>query len=379
MNETMKAIAIHVGLTYSGQMQAELRERKRIVIPEPEPPKAAQEAHKAQVASWQDDIDMEIKSLTDTIADLEALKTNSSVVVTIRETKLKIAKLEKARKSNPPELVLTGKDLKKYNSDWKRYTSQVEQLDAHRMQVASLILGQITPALLTRLEQLPDWEDIRSAQDPLQLYDVIERAVWSQTKDAYPYKIAMDYFTTFCNYRQPANLQDAEYSDKFNTMASILESVSLTLSHQPSMLNYISQELYGKDFDDLSDVGAIEKVIEDNQERFLAYCMIRFSNQSHAGLRDSLHNDFIQGSKRYPKKRSGALLLLEQTTKTPTVSSVSEGSSFAQKGGHAKNKSKSKSNKNPWANKECTHCGKKGHRPPNGSTSSRVRPDQGFG
>jgi hypothetical protein len=45
------------------------------------------------------------------------------------------------------------------------------------------------------------------------------------------------------------------------------------------------------------------------------------------------------------------------------VSSSSEGSSFAQKGGHVKNKSKSKSTDNPWANKECTHCGKKGHNP----------------
>jgi hypothetical protein len=168
----------------------------------------------------------------------------------------------------------------------------------------------------------------------------------------------------YFHFHQPANLPDAEYHDRFNTMVSILDSVSLTLSHQPDLLNYVSQDLYGKDFDDLTNVAAIEKVIKDNQEQFLAYCMIRFSNPSHTGLHDSLHNeDYIQESKRYPKKRSAALLLLEQTTKTPTVSSVSEGLSFAQKGGNAAKKSKPNDNK--WANKECTHCGKKGHNPDN--------------
>jgi hypothetical protein len=193
-----------------------------------------------------------------------------------------------------------------------------------------------------------------------------EHSVLAQTKDAYPYKIAMDYMTTFCNFRQPANLPDAEYHEKFNTMASILASVlNITLSHQPDLLNYVSQDLYGKDFDDLTtNVAAIEKVIEDNQEQFLAsYNMIPLTNPSHSGLCDSLHNDYIQeGSKRYPKNRSAApLVLLEQTTKTPTVSSVSEGSLFAQKGGNAAKKSKP--NENKWANKECTHCGKKGHNP----------------
>jgi hypothetical protein len=127
----------------------------------------------------------------------------------------------------------------------------------------------------------------------------------------------------------------------------------MSLSHHPVLLNDVSQELYTKDFDALVDMDDIETVLADNHERFLAYNLIRLSNAPHSGLRDSLHNDYIQGSKRYPKKRSAALLLLEQTTKTPSVSSISEGSSFAQKGGTAAKKSKP--NENPWANKDCPH------------------------
>jgi hypothetical protein len=150
--------------------------------------------------------------------------------------------------------------------------------------------------------------------------------------------------TDFCNYRQPTNLSDAEYSDTFNSMASIHQSVCMSLSHHPVLLNYVSQELYKQDFDTLIDADDIEKVMADNCERFLAYNLIRLSNAPHSGLRDSLHNNYIQGSKRYPKQRSAALLLLEQTTKTPSVSSISEGLSFAQKGGTAAKKSKPSKN-----------------------------------
>jgi hypothetical protein len=129
MKETMKAIAIYVvGKRYSGQMQAELQERKRFIIPEPEPPQAAQDAHKAQIASWQEDIDMEIESYKDTIAQLEAMKSDPSVVIAIGDLKLKIARLEKMKKSDPPQLVLTGKALTKYNSDWKRYDTTPPRL-----------------------------------------------------------------------------------------------------------------------------------------------------------------------------------------------------------------------------------------------------------
>jgi hypothetical protein len=250
----------------------------------------------------------------------------------------------------------------RYDSAWKKYTSQTEKLEAFRMKTASLIVGQITPVLLSRLEQLPEWAATRSSQDPLKLFELIERYVLNQTKDAYPYKIVMDYMTDFCNYRQPPNLSDAEYSDTFNSTASIHQSVcTMSLSHHPVLLNYVSQELYKKDFDTLINADDIEKVMADNCEHFLAYNLIRLSNAPHSSLRDSLHNNYIQGSKRYPKKRSAAQLLLEQTTKTPSVSSISEGSSFAQKGGTAVKKSKP--SENPWANKDCTHCGKKGHNP----------------
>jgi hypothetical protein len=280
-------------------------------------------------------ITIEIESNTSTITELEAMRPkDASTVVAIGNLKTNIAKLEQLRKQSPPPLVLQGKDKVRYDSAWKRYTSQTEKLEAFRMKTASLIIGQITPVLLLRLEQLPEWASTRSSQDPLKLFNLIEKSVLNQTKVAYPYKIVMDYMTDFCNYRQPTNLSDPEYSDTFNSTASIHQSVCMSLSHHPILLNYVSQELYKKDFDALIDADELDTVIADNHERFLAYNLIRLSNAPHSGLCDSLHNDYIQGSKRYPKKRSAALLLLlEQTTKTPSVSSISEGSSFAQKGG----------------------------------------------
>jgi hypothetical protein len=173
MRQTWKQIIIFVGKEYSGHMQAELQERTRYVIPEPEPPESAQDAHSAATASWKMDITIKIESNTNTITELEALPKDSSTIVAIGDLKTKIAKLEQLRKQSPPPLVLQGKDKVRYDSAWKKYTSQTEKLEAFRMKTASLIIGQITPVLLSRLEQLPEWAATRSSQDPLKLFALI--------------------------------------------------------------------------------------------------------------------------------------------------------------------------------------------------------------
>jgi hypothetical protein len=171
-------------------------------IPEPEPPKSAQSAYKAATASWKKDITIEIDSNTNMIKELEALPKDSSTIAAIGDLKTRIAKLEQLRKQPPPPLVLEGKDKVKYDSDWKKYSSQTKKLEAFRMKTASLIIGQITPVLLARLELLAEWEATRSSQDPLKLFELIEKSVLEQTKDAYPYKIVMDYMTSFCNFTE---------------------------------------------------------------------------------------------------------------------------------------------------------------------------------
>jgi hypothetical protein len=173
MRQTWKQIIIFVGKEYSGHMQAELQERTRYIIPEPEPPKSAQDAHNAATASWKMNITIEIESNTDTITELEAMPKDASTIVAIGTLKTNIAKLEQLRKQSPPPLVLQGKDKVRFDSAWKKkYTSQTEKLEAFRMKTASLIVGQITPVLLSRLEQLPEWAATRSSQGPLKLFEL---------------------------------------------------------------------------------------------------------------------------------------------------------------------------------------------------------------
>jgi hypothetical protein len=78
-----------------------------------------------------------------------------------------------------------------------------------------------------------------------------------------------------------------------------------------------------------------------------------------------LQNDYTTGDNRYPKNRQQTLHLPDKYSKTIVAkANQSEGSSFAQKGGKAKNKKpKGKDNfdKEYWNDKTCFKCGKGGH------------------
>jgi hypothetical protein len=355
MRRTWKQIITYVGNAYSGDIQTELHDRTTYTIPPPTYSEAVLDAHRAMQKEREEELEEEVQFHQDTIKQLKARPDqDAATIVAISDLELIIKRLKKKASKDLP-IILTGNDKDAHDSLWKAHTTQNNLLQAHRKKVHSLILGQIMPNLLGKLEQLSDWTTIRSSQDPLQLYDVIERTVLAQTEDTYPYAVVMDQMAAFCNFRQPHNLSAPDYFDKFNTRSDI----GMTLARHPDLLNYVSNELYENEFDSLTDVKEKETVIADNAERFLAYVMIRHSGPQYANLRASLHEDYIQGSKRYPKKRSRALFFLEQATNMPIVSSPSKGTALAQKGGTAK---KSKPNEtNKWASKECNFCHELGH------------------
>ena len=97
--------------------------------------------------------------------------------------------------------------------------------------------------------------------------------------------------------------------------------------------------------------------------------MIQNSSANHDNLRQDLQNDFTKGSDQYPENRAQALMFLDRYSKSVTPVAASEGTAFTQK---SKGKKVSKSankkdaknqdyDKDAFKDKNCYHCGKKGH------------------
>jgi hypothetical protein len=110
-------------------------------------------------------------------------------------------------------------------------------------------------------------------------------------------------------------------------------------------------------------------VDESARDRFIAYGLLRTSNKDHDHLKNALLDDYAKDQDNYPTNPQQALLLMDKYSKSPTVVTSSEGTSFAQKGKKGSEKKKS-NDKNPkkvdfdvdfYKDRECFRCGKKGH------------------
>ena len=80
---------------------------------------------------------------------------------------------------------------------------------------------------------------------------------------------------------------------------------------------------------------------ESARDRFIAYGLLRMSNKDHDHLKNALSDDYAKDQDNYPTNPQQALLLMDKYSKSPTVVTSSEGTSFAQKGKKGSEKKKS--------------------------------------
>jgi hypothetical protein len=149
----------------------------------------------------------------------------------------------------------------------------------------------------------------------------------------------------------------------------VAEHISVSFDN-PTLWDWKSQELYGTDFDLLSDTVKEDKVKDDVKQAFLAYLFFINSNdKKHSQLKKTVANDHANGDgEAFPSSCHAALTLMNDfkpLVVKATAPVASQGTAFAQKqqkgAGTPGGGSECSYNKEYFADKECHNCGKKGH------------------
>ncbi len=104
----------------------------------------------------------------------------------------------------------------------------------------------------------------------------------------------------------------------------------------PTLWDWKSQELYGTDFDLLSDTVKENKVKDDVKQAFLAYLFFINSNdKKHSQLKKTVANDHAKRDREaFPSSCHAALTLMndfKQLVVKATALVASQGTAFAQK------------------------------------------------
>jgi hypothetical protein len=169
-------------------------------------------------------------------------------------------------------------------------------------------------------------------------------------------------------------MSNAQWYEKFNTRVDVAESVGVEFDVFKSMWDYCIENRGWNEYDTLT-TDEQKQIRAESKERLFAYLLIKNSSSTstHDTVRNNLQEAFIAKRDEYPTTRSDAIGLLNKydDKKVPTTV-ASEGTAFAQKGKKAAATTDKKGNKNedegeeepkknPYANKDCFVCGKKGH------------------
>jgi hypothetical protein len=196
--------------------------------------------------------------------------------VTIASLQYEIAQLN-FQMQEPIKVQMTKEEESLYGNKWRTFHNRRQQLVKNRGQEYHLIIGQCTQLLKDKFEQDTDWTIVKTAQDTIQLYRLIEKTVLAQTEDQYPcatvYNQEMSLYVSW-----QETMSKPKWYEQFNTRADVANTVSVTTREHKAILEYVAQETHTNNFDNLTNIQK-DEVREDAKEWYLTYCMLQNSGK----------------------------------------------------------------------------------------------------
>ena len=270
-----------------------------------------------------------------------------------------------------------------FNKEIDAYVKRRELLQENKQRVYSLILGQCTELLKTKLKSSKKWLKISTDQDVLLLLEEIKSILFKFEDKKYLPLAIYQSKKAFFSFKQ-GDLTNSQFLDKFNNLVDIATSFDGNL-HDHAIVELVSQEKHKQKYEQLTDEQKKE-VEEAAKEKFLATSFLACSDPRRYGtLLENLENNHTMKDNKYPQDMVMAFQFLNEFKqwKPRYQSTDAQGLAFAQGQGNSTNRSNRRgggnsNNNNNNNNKSdsgdkgdskedevtCYRCGKKGYKTP---------------
>ena len=337
--KTWEVICTHVGREYGTDIQNELVSESRLTLTLPDVPESVKRRHAQELQTLKTNHEALRKAKQELLDSLSGpAATDKAVRVQYVELQNEI-RLMKLNEPTEDHLTLTPQESAQLKSEQKAMSVRIAELAKHRGKVYNLILGQCSEDLKSELKHQENWSAVSGSTDPLELYALITKVVQHLTVEKYPPAVVVSNLRTLLGFQQHG-LHNDEYREKFDTKVTVGTSVGVSYEHK-ACLDFETELLYGEEsppvtkFSDLTDDDRKAKVREAAEQRLLAYLFIINSGPQFAKFRADLRDQYAMGDHNiYPATPEEAFHKMQLYSKTPAAAQpISEGSSFAQKGG----------------------------------------------
>mmetsp|Transcript_21233 Transcript_21233/g.32059 ORF Transcript_21233/g.32059 Transcript_21233/m.32059 type:complete len:242 (+) Transcript_21233:993-1718(+) len=156
----------------------------------------------------------------------------------------------------------------KYRAEMDAYEKKKEKAEAEMHQVYSLILGQCTDAMVSRLQEMSKFDDHDTENDPVGLLNLISNVSLSFNTLVEPIMATWLAKWEFARLKQGEKESNQDYFQRFISMHDMNISVEVNSDCDEAILTTMAKE-YDKD-KDLLDEGTKKKYMEEGHSRLLA-------------------------------------------------------------------------------------------------------------
>ena len=207
------------------------------------------------------------------------------------------------------------------------------KLKAHLKNIFSVIWGQCTEIMKTKLTQLSVFNTLNADQDSIALLAEIKGLVFHfDTTDYAPMAMAKLDLKMY-RFTQGRDVSDAKYHEQFTGLKEVIEHYGGKVGLHPNLIKDELESITGSPYNESIDYDEddIEKARSDSRDKYLA-CLFLLSTDRirYGSLVDGIENDHVKGLNTYPKTLQEAFALLTQTKATRRGRFIPAGSSFLQ-------------------------------------------------
>ena len=214
------------------------------------------------------------------------------------------------------------------------FVKRETMLEGNIKTLYSLVWGQCTESLRAKLESDKDYVSMSKARDGVMLLKSIKGIVFNFQAHKHPVVSIHEARQRLSRFRQK-KLTVAQYFEKFTNLVEQVEHCGGSVGNDPARLEaFMSVDHPGVDFKELQ-IDEQKLVLAKTKETYLSLAILLQSDYDRYGLLiESLQNDYLQGTDKYPSTTTETYTLLANYTQNPRnrlkiVGTAGDGVAFA--------------------------------------------------
>jgi hypothetical protein len=189
------------------------------------------------------------------------------------------------------------------------YVKRDVRLTENCEKLYSLIIGQCTEYMTSKLDSLLDYDLFNDAVDAMALIKSIKGLTYQFESQRYHSQALHKAIRRFYRFYQTKDMSNTMFLENFQTLVSVVEYYGGTIGTDPkgAKAELIKE---GIDVDNVSDASK-RKAMETAKNRYLAMTMLTAADVTrYSRLLEDLDNDYTKGNDNYPRTVTKAYNLI---------------------------------------------------------------------